>query len=464
MAEGTPMTRSIVLALGALCACYPRGVPGPAETRDPPGRIKHVIIVTIDGLLPDSYLHPDAHGLKIPTLRAMQAGGAWSPGARSVYPAITLPSHTTMVTGREPGEHGINANIAFDPLEKNHEALNYYAEDIRVPTLWSLATDAGYRVAIANWPVTVGAQARFLIPEVWPSEVTPEDIKLERALSTPGVFERIEKRFPGFLARVGTDHKDAATTDAAITAILEERPALLLTHLWELDDHQHDDGIWSAPAIAAIENADAQLARLIDACGEAGIWNETVLVLLSDHGFTTYSKRVRPGVRFPGAGLVTLSGTDATDWRAAFLGTGGQGYVYLKDPADRTALESALALFRELAAHPAETGIAKLRLPDEIHALGGDPKAAFAVEAADGWGLARGYRGELTETLPRSRGHHGYDPARPDMRASMIFYGPPIAHGELTDARLLDVAPTVAGFLALPLSASGHPLAVPLQR
>jgi predicted AlkP superfamily pyrophosphatase or phosphodiesterase len=445
-----------------LAACHARGVPAPSQARTPPGPIKHVILVTIDGLLPQSYLQPQAHGLAVPTLRAMKAGGAWSAGARSVYPAITLPSHTTMVTGREPGEHGINANIAFDPLEKNHEALKYYAEDIAVPTLWDLAEQAGDRVAIANWPVTVGAHAQFLIPEVWPSEVTAEDIKLERALSTPGVFERVERRFPGFLARVGTARKDAATTDAAITAILEERPALLLTHLWELDDHQHEEGVWSPPAIAAIENADAQLARLIAACQEAGIWNATALVLLSDHGFTTYSKRVRPGVRFPGAGLVTLSGAEVTDWRAAFLGTGGQGYVYLKDPADSSARDAALALFRELAAHPTETGIAKVRLPEEIHALGGDPKAAFAIEAADGWALARGYRGELTEALPRPHGHHGYDPGRADMSASMIFYGPPIAHGELTDARLLDVAPTVAGFLSLPLSASGHPLAVPL--
>jgi predicted AlkP superfamily pyrophosphatase or phosphodiesterase len=352
--------------------------------------------------------------------------------------------------------------MAFDPLEKNHEALKYYAEDITAPTLWDLAEQAGDRVASVNWPVTVGAHAQFLIPDVWPSEVTAEDVKLERALSTPGVFERIEKRFPGFIAQVGTARKDAPATDAAITAILEERPALLLLHIWELDDHQHEEGVWSAPAIAAIEHADAQLARLINACKEAGIWNETALVLLSDHGFANYSKRVRPGVRFPGAGLVTLSGASVTDWRAAFLGTGGQGYVYLKDPADQSARDTALALFRELAAHPAETGIAKVRLPDEIRALGGDPKAAFAVEAADGWALARGYRGELTETLPTPHGHHGYDPGRPDMSASMIFYGPPIAHGELIDARLLDVAPTVAGFLALPLSASGRPLAVPL--
>lgn len=60
---------------------------------------------------------------------------------------------------------------------------------------------------------------------------------------------------------------------------------------------------------------------------------------------------------------------------------------------------------------------------------------------------------------------HGYDPARAEMRASLLLFGATIEMGTLTDARLVDIAPTVAAWLHLPLAASDgkalHAQAVP---
>src|ERR1700735_5307585 len=72
--------------------------------------IQHVLIVTIDGMKPESYTEPDAHGLKVPTLREMVLNGASSDGVQSVMPTVTYPSHTSMVTGANPGTHGTYTN------------------------------------------------------------------------------------------------------------------------------------------------------------------------------------------------------------------------------------------------------------------------------------------------------------------------------------------------------------------
>jgi predicted AlkP superfamily pyrophosphatase or phosphodiesterase len=91
--------------------------------------------------------------------------------------------------------------------------------------------------------------------------------------------------------------------------------------------------------------------------------------------------------------------------------------------------------------------------------MGGDPDAFIALEAELGTFFGKG-RGQY-ETPTSLRGMHGYDPARPEMRASLILFGPTIAHGELASARLIDIAPTVAGWLGLELAGvDGKPLQV----
>ena len=87
----TVLPRSLLLAvatLAAACGAPPVAQPLTTVTAaprspEPPGPIKHVIVVTIDGLVPDAYLHPEAHGLAVPTLKKLVLEGASSDGVRS---------------------------------------------------------------------------------------------------------------------------------------------------------------------------------------------------------------------------------------------------------------------------------------------------------------------------------------------------------------------------------------------
>jgi predicted AlkP superfamily pyrophosphatase or phosphodiesterase len=410
--------------------------------------IRHVLIVSVDGMKPESYTEPDAHGLKVPTLREMVRNGASSDGVQSVMPTVTYPSHTSMVTGANPLTHGIFTNPAWDPLNQNYGGYRWYTEDIRVPTLWQLARQAGLRTALIHWPVTAGAQADFIIPEYWRASI-PEDMKLVRALSTPGIFEKIAAQFPTFKTDVPQlDLTDSVWTDAACYAIENEKPNLLLLHLAMVDHWEHEKGPFSPEANAATETADAQIARVISSAKKAGIWQSSVLAVLSDHGFVPISQEMRPGVLIQQKGLITLDAKGRiTDWKATEIIDGGSAYIYVKDPNDdatRTALHN---IFDPLAGAEG-SGIRRIDTHDEIVAMGGDPNAFLALEASDGTSFAFGYAGELKS--PSSRGGtHGYFPDRPQMRASMIFYGPAIGVGKIDHAKLIDVAPTVAAWLSL---------------
>ena len=418
----------------------------------PPGPIRHVVLVTIDGLVPDAYLHPDAHGLRIPTLRRLVRDGAFSEGALSVFPSVTYPAHSSMATGVWPARHGIYTNRAHDPTDGNQDGWRWYAEDLRAPPLWRLAEEAHYRTALIHWPVTVGARVTFLVPEFWRAK-NDEDRKLLRALATPGLLEATGRQHPRFWSQFTPGElKDEPLVDVATDLLHGPAPNLMMIHLAEVDGAQHRNGLWTRPALDAIENADRQVGRLIDAIAGAGITAETALVVASDHGFADVAHSMRPGVLLREQKLVGLDPQGRiVDWRAAINTSGGSAYVYLRDPADAATAAVVRRCYQERAARP-DGGLARVLEADQIRALGGDPGAFLALEAPLGWSLGGGYAGDLVAAPPYAA-THGYDPARPEMRASLLVLAPGVPPGAIRDARLIDIAPTIAGWLGLPLGA-----------
>ena len=106
-----------------------------------------VLMISVDGLKPEYVLDADARGLRLPYLRSLISQGAYAEGVVGVWPTVTYPSHTTLVTGVSPAEHGILANLEFDPQHHFKESWFWYAAQIRVPTLWQAAHAAGLSTA-----------------------------------------------------------------------------------------------------------------------------------------------------------------------------------------------------------------------------------------------------------------------------------------------------------------------------
>jgi predicted AlkP superfamily pyrophosphatase or phosphodiesterase len=428
-----------------------------ACARTPPPR---VVVVTVDGLVPDSYLHPEAHGLRVPTLREIVAHGAYSEGARSVFPAVTYPAHTSMATGVVPARHGITLNKPFDPLDENRDGWRFYAQDIASPALWDKAERAGLRSALIRWPVTVGAHATWIVPEFWRGGIPSEETKLLRALSTPGLLEAVAASDRTFAsAFAAPEVSDAAVTDIASYLLGTRDARLIMLHLADVDGAQHHHGLWSPEAVAAIENADEQLGRLEQAIDRSGLGPETTLIIASDHGFANVTRTVRPGALLRQAQLVQLDASGkVVDWKAVVQPNAGIAYVYLRDPNDAVTAQAVTRLFVE--AHAASSSsIARVYDRDAIRLVGGDPLAFLAIEAQIGTSFAPGY-GDY-ETAPTVLATHGYDPDRPEMRASLLLRGARVVPGPIADARLVDVAPTAAAILGLALGAvDGHAVGI----
>src|SRR5438477_4709547 len=103
-------------------------------------------------------------GLRTPNIRRLTEGGSYAEGVEGVYPTVTYPSHTTLVTGRMPAEHGVYSNLSSRVAGENPRDWYWYAKVIKVPTLWDEAHKAKLTTASVFWPVSTGADIDWDIP------------------------------------------------------------------------------------------------------------------------------------------------------------------------------------------------------------------------------------------------------------------------------------------------------------
>ncbi len=446
---------TLVIAIAAAAAC---GIAGHTQPALAPQPARHLVLISFDGLMPASYMEPQRLGLAIPDLLWLKTHGVYASGVRGVLPTLTFPSHTTLVTGANPARHGIEANLLFDPYERNSGGWTWYAEDLRARTLWDVARTSGMTSATLFWPVTVGARSDWNIPAFWRIGGGEDTIKLLRALATPGLLDEVEKATGPF---VSEGMRDAQRARIALAVMLEHRPNVLTLHLTDLDDAQHANGPETPLALAKLESTAAAIGVLIDGLRKGGLLESTTIAVVSDHGFSPVDKAVKPAVIFRREGWVTYQGARVVDWKATPVIGGGLCAVVLRNPADTATLGAIRQAFAALAADRAN-GIGRIYEKPEIAAMGGYAEAALLIEVRPGFRMIPGSDGDLVVPSPQ-KGAHGYTPDYPGQRASFLAVGPDIPAGrDLGEVRMIDIAPTLAAQLGLVLpDADGR--AIPLR-
>ncbi len=408
-------------------------------------RTSHVLMVSIDGLMPSAYTQPGP--AKIPTLRRLAREGAFAEGVVGVLPTVTYPSHTTLISGVLPSVHGIVDNHLLDPEGRSNGGWFWYARDIKRLTLLTGARARGLRTAAVNWPVTVGAQADLLVPEYDRSD-HPENLTLLRALATPQLLDAIE------IARkkpLDWPFHDRERTDMTTFIMRTYQPNLMLVHLVDLDSAQHADGPGSPRALETLERIDGHISEMAQTVEASGLADDTTIVVVSDHGFLAVQEELHPNAAFREKGWLLLKESGTIDeWRVYFLSTGGSGYVYLKDPGD-SALEAQVgSLLEQLKADPSN-GIESIWTAEDLRLAGAHPDASFGIDMRNGFSTGGGHR-----TLRRGsegKGSHGFAPTRPELHASLIIGGSEAKGvGSLGIVRMTQIAPTIARWLGVQLS------------
>jgi predicted AlkP superfamily pyrophosphatase or phosphodiesterase len=416
-----------------------------------------LLLISIDGLRPADVIDAEKRGLKIPTLRKFVTEGSYADSVIGVFPTVTYPSHATLLTGVEPAAHGIVGNTTFDPLGVNQGGWYWFASDFKVPTLWDGARAAGMTVANVHWPVSVGAKSiTYNLPQIWRTG-HGDDAKLVEALSTPGLLTSLESKLGAYAP--GIDESiagDATRGRFAAQLIADKKPGFSTVYFTALDHEQHSEGPGSAKAHAVLERIDAIIAALIKS--QMAAHPDSVIALVSDHGFSATDTEVNLFRAFIDEGLIRLdSAGKIKDWSATPWNSGGSSAIILARPNDKMLFAKVQALLTKLEADPANR-IADILDVATTKARGGNPAASFYVNFERN-AYAGNFKGKDVALVGASanKGTHGYSPEALEMRSTFMLWGAKIPRGKrYGEIDIRSIAPTLAQIMGFKLASSKH--------
>ncbi len=416
-----------------------------ADSRHP----DHVVLISIDGFRPDFYQDTT---WPAPMIQQLAQEGAQARAVRGVFPSVTYPSHTTMITGAIPRRHGIYYNTPFEP-EGQTGRWYWHASAIRVPTLWDAVREAGLKSASLGWPVSVGAPIAWNIPEFWSLERDVPALDAIRSATRPlELFAEVEREATGPFT--DSDFEDRLLRDdrigVAAAYLLEQyRPALLTVHLIAVDHFQHESGRDAPMVRRAVATVDRAVRYVVEAAQRSGIQSRTAFIVTGDHGFVDVDTLVAPNVWLVEAGMMEAQ-RDRGDWRAAFHRTGGSVFLHLRDPEDQEAVSEVRALLARL---PGDTQrLFRMIERDELDRIGADPAVPLALSALPGTSFSASFRPPAVREA--EGGNHGHFPDLPQVHTGFVGWGIGFRSGAIVSSMgMADLAPLISELLEIPFEA-----------
>jgi predicted AlkP superfamily pyrophosphatase or phosphodiesterase len=216
------------------------GVAGATRATTQPHRptARHVVLIGLDGARADAVR--DHAG---PALRSLIDAGTSCWNVEAVRPSVTQVNWASILTGRRPEAHGIDRHpVTEDELR---------GVRVKVPTLFELVAATGRPTAgfLGHW-------------KLYPNET-----------AAPGAHV------------VRSPYEAARVAPVAAAYVARERPAFCFVYLGDLDGLGHRHGWMSDEYLRGLAaDVDAGIGTILDALDVAGIRDETVVLVTSDHG------------------------------------------------------------------------------------------------------------------------------------------------------------------------------------
>jgi hypothetical protein len=408
-------------------------------------RAKHVVLISVDGLQPAHYL--DGRW-PAPAMQQLQREGAHAVAVRTVFPALTYPGHTTLVTGALPARHGIVHNKHFELVSDPPWVKD--ASLIKVPTLWDAVRASGGTTGAILWPVTAGADIDWNLPDIWPGG-DGDLLAVLRGNDHPrGLLEELEREATGRLSPENFNNR-WLSHDLRVALLAEYlferyRPTLLLVHT-QTSNQVPQEPDWRNPRRARSVAASDQIVSLIlEVIERTKTWDETAVIVTGDHGNTEVHTQIRPNLWLIEAGLRGRRLEDG-GCRATFHSLGGSAFLRVAGEDDAAEVRRVLE-----AIPPGKRGMFRIVEREELDALGADPDAPFALAAAPGFVIDD--RTDGADLQPNPGMSHGHHPDLADMNTGFIAKGAGIRAGAVAPMLpLTAIAPLVAELLGLDFEA-----------
>ena len=428
-----------------------------------PGR--QVVVVVWDGMRPD-FISAET----TPNLWRLAAEGVFFAHHHPVYLSATEVNGIAMATGAYPEHSGIIANTdyrqAIDPqkavgievpavIRKGDEVSGGHYLDR--PTVAEILHARGWATVIA------GSKQVALLHDRAPRSAGPgvSPVLYQGETLPPALEPGLAAAF-GDLPKSGPDDDHRARDDWTTRALLERLwqggvPPYTLLWLAEPDKSQHATGPGSPQSLNGIRNSDANLGRVLADLERRGLRETTDVFVVSDHGFSTVTRKVDVAVELSVAGFqskrVALGSLQKGE--VLVVGNGGSTLVYVGEhEADVVRRVAAYLQIQDW------TGVVFSREKLEgtfplAEAHIDSPQAPDLVVSLQ-WSAGKSANGtpglqtsDMSPTAKKAGNHASLSPY--DMHNTLVAAGPDLRRG-VTDtlpSANTDLAPTILWLLGL---------------
>ena len=459
------------VALCALAVFVGSAWPVQAKEKPVRGKAKHVVLVVWDGMRPDFVNETNA-----PTLWKLAREGVNFRNHHSVYPTLTSVNATALATGVHPSRSGPIANYEYRPeidraklarmdapstIRKGDEGSG--GKYLAVPTIAELVQSGGGRTAVAGTkpaPILFDRKAAPL------SKVSQRSITLFEGAALPdSARAMIEKLLGPYPARseLPSVADDAWTTRALTEGLWKDGvPDFSVLWMGEPDRSLHAAAPGSEKALAAIKSSDANLAVLLRALEQKRVRDQTDIMVVSDHGFSTIGRSIHVAGVLSKDGFTVAGNSDTTLGQGVIrvAGNGGTNLFYVSEHD-----AEATARLVEWLQQSDFAGVIFSRVPLE----GTFPLSTVYLETAAGPDVVMSFRWidrrnehdvpgmiDANGKGDGARGTHG-TLSRFDVHNILVAVGPDFRRDFSTDlpSSNMDIAPTIAHILGI---TPPHPL------
>jgi len=433
-----------------------------------------VIVFVVDGLRPDAIAPADT-----PALHRLRAEGVEFANSHAVCPTVTRVNAATLVTGAQPGSHGIAGNQIWVPEVDPGRAIDTAAHRrllevdratggrlVFVPTLAERLAVRGLRLAAVSSGSTGSALLTNPRAPAGVGVLVNGYLDPGRRVAWPdAVSEAILAKLGPAPSKAGAERYDAAVTWTQRVlreyVLPELVPDVVVNWITEPDHTQHVRGVGSPDAREALRHADGEIARVLAAVEGLGLAGATDVLVVSDHGFTANTGGVDVASELIDAGL--KAGADSTDVILASSGQAVALHVAGRD-GERIARIARFVQSRDWGGVIFTAG----RAPGDAR---GGADGTFSMEMIHAANAERGP--DLLVTFPWTSAASGSGVPGTDLacvsggarlfasdhgslspwnvRSTLIAWGPDFARGAVVTAPAgnADVAPTILAALGI---------------
>lgn len=409
-----------------------------------------LLIISIDAINAKDFAQFD----RLPTFRKFIDEGAFVPIMDSVYPTVTYNCHASISTGRYPEDHGVFNNEFPQPRQPTEQDWRWYDWDVKAPTIFDYAEQAGLTVGTLLWPSTAGGDHKWNVPEIWSPSGETSSTKLYLKYGSKSTLYPVF-RYAHLMDGKKQPALDNFTEKVTHYLLKKKHPDVLAVHFTEIDTFRHIYGFDSPEVDGALKSAHNRITRIMETLQKTEHGRRTNVVLLGDHGTADCSKIFEINSWLKAHDFLTTDdGNAITSTKAYGASTGGSCHIHCDPEISSDEKERLRDLLEDLVADPdspASVLFDKATAKDKFRLTG---SFDFILEASDGWVFKNHVSDQIykkVSDVPGAyKGDHGYLPSHPYMKTMLMMMGPDIKKGSRLDScTLVDLAPTFAELLGL---------------